>query len=316
MPTAYGFVDYGGPEMQRHLEVPLAVPSAGQLVVEVRAAGVNPVDWKVRNGAQRAFHSLRLPSVFGREVSGEVVALGAGVTGFAVGDAVFGCTTGSCGGFSQYALVDANQLARKPEALSFIDAAVLPVAAATAQTSVREIGLGSGQTLLVLGISGGVGIAVAQLARAAGITVIGTARTAKRDGVESLGATVVPYDRPDLMARLKAATPNGVDAVLDLAGGDALDMIGPLLAGELVDEGRRVLSVARPDVMAKYGARRVFRDPSAGILTALGRLTAAGKFDPHVRHVFSLDDAARALDAVERCHVFGKVVVTVSAAAG
>ncbi|MFD3588249.1 alcohol dehydrogenase catalytic domain-containing protein [Streptomyces sp. NPDC058683] len=114
MPAAYGFTAYGGPEVQRFLDLPMHVPGPGELLVEVRAAGVNPVDWKVRSGMHRAFLHLDLPAVLGREVAGVVVQLGPGVDSFTVGDPVFGTTDRGCGGYAHFALLTASRTALKP----------------------------------------------------------------------------------------------------------------------------------------------------------------------------------------------------------
>src|SRR5438105_2959546 len=191
MAKAYGFSAYGGPEVQGFVELAKPVPGPGQLLVAVRAAGVNPVDWKFRAGFLRDFAPLELPAVFGQEVAGVVEAVGPDVEGFAVGDEVFGSVTG--GGYAEYALVPAASAARKPEKVSFTDAAALPVAAATAFDGLAQLDLAEGQTLLITGVGGGVGVAAAQIACSRGIRVIGTASPAKHEFVVALGATPVAY---------------------------------------------------------------------------------------------------------------------------
>lgn len=291
---AYGFTDYGGPETEAWLDLPAPEPGPGEILVAVGAAGVNPVDWKIRAGMHRAFHPLALPAVLGREVAGVVARIGDGVTGFAVGDAVFG--SGDGGGYAELCVLPAGRAAHKPAAVSFTDAAALPVAAGTAYDAVAQLGLGAGDTLLILGIGGGVGVAAAQLARAAGVTVLGTASAAKRTFVESLGATAIPYDTADL------ALPDRVDAILDLAGAlrDVASLITP---------GCRALTVADAKTAAELGARPLSRRSSTTTLTELGRRVARGALDPLVRSVFSFDEAGVALRAVESGHAWGKVVI-------
>jgi NADPH:quinone reductase-like Zn-dependent oxidoreductase len=293
---AYGFTAYGGPETEAWLELPAPEPGPGEILVAVRAAGVNPVDWKIRAGMHRAFLPLTLPAVLGREVAGVVERVGTGVTGFAAEDAVFG--SGDGGGYAELCVLPAGRAAHKPAAVSFTEAAALPVAAGTAYDAVAQLGLGRGDTLLILGIGGGVGVAATQLARAAGATVVGTAAAAKRAFVESLGATAIPYDTGDLVL------PDRVDAILDLAGAirDVSSLIAP---------GCRALTVADPATAAELGVKPLSRRSSRTTLTELARRVATGGLDPHVRSVFHFDQTGDALRTVESGHAWGKVVLAI-----
>ncbi|MEU8874284.1 NADP-dependent oxidoreductase [Streptomyces javensis] len=304
MDNAYGFTAYGGPEGERFLDLPLPSPEPGELLIEVHAAGVNPVDWKVREGMHRSFLPLELPAVFGREAAGVVVGLGSGVEGFAVGDAVFGSSARGCGGYAHHAVLTADFTIPKPEGLSYTDASALPVAAGTAYDSVRGLQVTAGETLLILGAGGGVGAAAAQLAVSDGVSVVGTASRAKREFVSSLGATAVPYDGDDAADRLAAALPNGADAVLDLVGGDALDTVSGLIS-----PGCRVLTVAGPDTAARFGALPLSRGNRAETLGELARRVQDGRLNPHVREIFPFAEAPTALRAVESGHPWGKVVL-------
>ena len=286
MPLAYGFTSYGGPDCQHFFDIPMPEPSPGEVLVEVHAAGVNPVDWKVRAGMHRAFLPLELPAVLGREVAGIVVRSGAG---FEVGDRICGPTVGGCGGYAEFALLPADRAARMPAGLSFTDAAVLPIAAGTAYDALEALSLNPGESLLILGAGGGVGTVAAQLAVMRGIDVAGTASAAKHVYLESLG--VVAYDHDQ--------RPPRADAVLDLVGGDALHKVA----------GDRILSVADPDVLAQYGARPLKRSGDPGVLAVLTELVANGKLDPGVRQVFPFAEAGDALALVEAGHVAGKVVI-------
>ena len=197
MPKAYVFTAHGGPEMEAFLDLPRPVPGPGQLLAAVRAAGVNPADWKRRAGFRPpGVRPPKLPAVLGGEVAGVVEAVGDGVAGFAVGDAVFGNPV--TGGYAEFTLLPAEQAARKPAALTFTDAATLPIAAATAYDGIRQLGLARGATLLITGAGGGVGVAAAQLAVQAGLRVIGTASAGKKDFVEALG---VIHIEPGLASR-------------------------------------------------------------------------------------------------------------------
>jgi NADPH:quinone reductase-like Zn-dependent oxidoreductase len=174
MVKAFGYQSNGGPDVQEFLDLEMPAPMPGELLVEVRSAGVNPVDWKIRSGMLGAAAASDLPAVLGSEVSGVVREVGKDVEGFAENDEVFGSVATGSGGYTEYTLVPANAAARKPPQVSFNDAATLPVAAATAYDGVTQLDLKQGQTLLINGVGGGVGVAAAQIARDLGINVIGT----------------------------------------------------------------------------------------------------------------------------------------------
>lgn len=298
---AYGFVEVGGPEKQAFLDVPVPVPGPGELLVQVRSAGVNPGDWRLREGA----YGTAGPAVLGREVAGVVERVGPGVQGFTAGDEVFGGCPGMVGGWAEYALVQAPFAAHRPSSVSPHDAAVLPVAAGTAFDALTNLGLPRGATLLVNGAGGGVGLATVQLARAAGLRVIGTASPAKHALISSFGATPVAYG-DGVLDRIREAARGDIDAVFDLVGGDALRVVSTLPADPV-----QVLSVADKDLVKRLGGREVVRDRSSGVLRGLVGLVAEGALTPHVTHVFPLDKAGDALALVEDGHVIGKVVIEV-----
>jgi NADPH:quinone reductase-like Zn-dependent oxidoreductase len=302
---AFGYTTTGGPEVQQFLELAEPTPLAGELLVEVRAAGVNPVDFKIRSGSFGTTASEEQPSVLGSEVSGVVRAVGQDATGFAVGDEVFGAVAPGSGGYAEFTLTSARSTAAKPPHVSFTDAATLTVAAATAYDGVTQLQLHTGQTLLINGISGGVGVAAAQIARDLDINVIGTASEDKRPLVESLGATLIPYG-DGVADRIRQILPDGVDAILDLAGGDGLRAV----AG-LVSDRSKLISAGDPAV-ADLGGQMVERDRSSRVLDIVAALVAEGKLDPHVEDVLPLDKAADALAAVEVGHAKGKVVIEIS----
>jgi NADPH2:quinone reductase len=302
---AFGYISNGGPEVQDFLELEPPAPLAGELLVEVRAAGVNPVDWKLRTGRYGKAKPDELPAVFGSEAAGVVRGVGQDVDGFAVGDEVFGAVAPGSGGYAEFTLLTAQSSAAKPPQVSFTDAATLTVAAATAFDGVTQLKLEPGQTLLINGISGGVGVAAAQIARDADINVIGTAREDKRALVESLDATLIAYG-DGVADRIRAVMPEGVDAIFDLAGGDGLQAIAGLL-----DDRSRLISAGDPAV-AELGGHMIERDRSARVLELVAQLVADGKLDPHVEDIVPLDKAGEALAAVEVGHAKGKVVISVS----
>jgi NADPH2:quinone reductase len=305
MVKAFGYSSNGGPDVQEFLDLEMPAPLPGELLVEVRSAGVNPVDWKIRSGMLGEASAAYLPAVLGSEVSGVVRGVGKDVEGFAENDEVFGSVAPGSGAYAEFTLVTATAAAHKPAQVSFNDAATLPVAAATAYDGVTQLGLKEGQTLLINGIGGGVGVAAAQIARDLGINVIGTASEDKRALVETLGATLVPYG-DGVEERIKQILPDGVDAILDLAGRDGLQAV----AG-LVTDRSKLISAGDPSV-AELGGHMIERDRTSRVLEIVAALVAEGKLDPHVEDVRPLDEAADALAAVEIGHARGKVVIEVS----
>ncbi|WP_329343899.1 NADP-dependent oxidoreductase [Streptomyces sp. NBC_01352] len=307
MPKAYVFTRYGGPETEALVEVDRPVPGPGQVLVAVRAAGVNPVDWKLRTGFRRPGESgdRVFPAVLGSEASGVVEELGDGVEGFAIGDEVFGNT--AAGGYAEYALLPAAVTAHKPAELSFTVAATLPVAAATAYDGIRQLDLPSGATVLVTGAGGGVGVAVVQIARAFGLRVVGVAGESKKDFVESLGAVHVPSG-PGWAERARAAAPDGVDGVYDLVGGEVLSEAAQLLT----DRPKLVTAGAPPEEAERLGGTRVARARNAAVLDAVAHLVLNGDLTPHITGTFPLDRAGEALRTVEDGHARGKVVIEVA----
>ena len=225
------------------------------------------------------------------------------MTGFAVGDEVFGGCPDMVGGWAEQALVTASFAAHRPASVAPEVAAALPVAAGTAYDALENLKLPSGSTLLVNGAGGGVGIAVVQLAVARGLRVVGTASPAKHALVAGLGAVPVAYG-DGVLDRIRAQAPSGVDAVFDLVGGRSLRTVA-----ELVD-GSRLLSVADKGLVKELGGRDVIRDRSTAVLSELARLVAEGVLDPYVSDVRPLKDAAAALALVEQGHALGKIVLT------
>ncbi|NLG56081.1 MAG: NADP-dependent oxidoreductase [Rhodococcus sp.] len=295
---AYVFTEYGGPRTQRFIDLPDPEPGPGQIQVQVRAAGVNPADWKVREGLRQATVETTFPAVLGREVAGVVTAVGSADAGFAVGDRVFGATAAGCGGYRRCTVLDAASTALIPDAVSFADAAVLPVAAGTAFDALHELDLASGQSLLVIGAGGGVGVAALQLAAARGLNVVGVASAAKRQDVVALGGYWVESG-PDLASRL----PRQVDAVLDLVGGHYLDDVADLVPGD------RIVTTADVTRAKQLGGRGVTRRRTRAAFTELVGLVAGGVLDPQVRSRYRFADAGKALAAVETGHTQGKVVI-------
>ncbi|MFD8609118.1 NADP-dependent oxidoreductase [Streptomyces sp. NPDC059631] len=308
MAKAYVFTRYGGPETEALVDIDRPRPGPGQILVAVRAAGVNPVDWKLRDGFRRPGDTGEpvFPIVFGSEASGVVEEVGEGVTGFVPGDEVFG--NAAAGGYAQYTLLSAAVTAHKPAGLSFTDAATLPVAAATAYDGLRQLALPAGATVLVTGAGGGVGSAALQIARAFGLRAVGVASEGKKDFVESLGAVHVASG-PGWAGRARTAVPDGADAVYDLVGGEVLKDA----AGLLADRRRLITAGAPPQEVEALGGEWVRRARTAAVLDELAGLVVRGTLAPHVTLTFPLERAEEALRAVEDGHARGKVVIEVAA---
>ena len=205
------------------------------------------------------------------------------------------------GGLAEHTVLRASTTVAKPEEISFTDAATIPVAAATAYDATHQIELEAGQTLLLLGAGGGVGLMAAQIGRVHEFRVIGVASAAKRGLVESTGAIFVESG-PNLPERVREIAPDGADLIVDLVGGDALRAVA-----DLVPDRTRIISAADPDTAAELGGLALARTNEA-----MGKITEViryGLVDPHVDAQFGLDEAGQAIAAVETGHAAGKIVV-------
>ncbi|KDN86250.1 NADP-dependent oxidoreductase [Kitasatospora cheerisanensis] len=308
MTKAIAFNQYGGPDVLGPIDLDLPEPGPRQVRVAVRAVGVNPLDHKVRSGVMQDFFPLVFPAVPGYEVAGTVEAVGAEVSGFAPGDAVFGAVMG--GGYAEHALVDVELLAHKPAGLSWEEAAAIPTAAETAERALGLLGVRPGETLLVHGAAGGVGTLLLQFARARGITVVGTASEGNHAYLRELGAIPVTYGE-GLAERVRAAAPGGVDRALDAAGkGEEL-----AVSVELTGSADRVLTITSPVAGAEHGVRftggsEVEHYHQRAFAAALA-LHADGSLVLPLHRVLPLAEAAEAHRISEHGHLRGKVVLTV-----
>lgn len=304
MSRAYGYTAFGGADTETWFDRPVPAPGPSELVIQVKAVGVNPVDYKLRSGAMANPEATpSFPLVLGVEASGVVVAVGSDVSGFSPGDAVLGKTAPDHGSYAEHAVLLAHDCMPKPARMSFVQAAALSVAGGTAWDALAALDLSDGETLLINGVGGGVGVVAAQLARDRDIAVFGVASNSKRALVESIGAVLVPYDDGDVAGQLRAMLPGGVDAVLDLVGGDPLREV----AG-LVTNRARLVSIADPGVAALGGS---FGGSTTVGLPMVAELVAEGKIDLKVLQTYPFDEAAQALRSIESGHVLGKIVIDV-----
>jgi NADPH:quinone reductase-like Zn-dependent oxidoreductase len=297
---ALRYSEYGGPEVLAVGEAPDPHAGPGQVRIVVRASSVNPVDYKVRSGAMGG-DPAALPRIPGVDAAGVVDEVGSGVDGVAVGDAVLGL-----GSATAAELAVLTDFTAKPEGLSWVEAAALPLGAETAARALDLLGVAEGMTLLVEGAAGGVGSAAVQLAVARGATVIGTASERNHDYLRELGAEPTTYGE-GLVERVRELAPGGVDAVLDTAGKGSL----PELV-QLVDVPAQVVSIAdfsAPELGARVtsGGKR-----AAYALAEAVRLHGEGRYTVQVERTFPLAEGAEAHRLSETGHVRGKLVLVVS----
>ena len=296
--------DFGGPEVLVLDQVPVPQPGAGQVLLRVAAAGVNPVDWKIRAGYLKAFMPIPLPHIPGLEAAGTVESVGPDVTRFKPGQAVFGPLAGA---YAQYALAAAADLQVKPDNLTFEEAASVPVGALTAWGSlIEEVNLQPGQRVLVQGAAGGVGIFGVQLAHWKGAYVIGTASAANAEFVRSLGADqVVDYHATPFESVL-----HDLDVVFDAVGGDVFERSLKVLrpGGVLVTVAAQV----SPEMGKAEGVRvvRGMRAPG-GNMAQIVELLASGTIKTCVSAVLPLADARKSHEMSQTGHTRGKIVLKI-----
>ena len=292
------FAEFGGPDVLQLIDADEPHAGRGQIRIAVRAAGVNPVDWRIREGQVLGAHPIELPSGVGLDASGVVDEVGEGVEGVEVGDRVFGEGSST---YAEFAVLSA--WAHVPEGLTYEEAAGYPSVVETALRVIREVGVQSGQTLLVSGASGGVGSAVLQIARDRGITVIGTAGAANQEYLRSLGAIGTTYGE-GWVERVREL--GHVDAALDLAGSGVIRELV-----ELTGDAQKVISIA--DLGApEFGVR--FSGVAGSVPEALAEavgLISRGKLHIPVEKSYTLAEAAQAHIDSQAGHTRGRRVMVV-----
>jgi alcohol dehydrogenase len=330
---AYVLKHYGGPEGSQLMDVPAPTPRPRDILVEVHAAGLNPVDYKFRQGKLRAILRPKLPFVLGNELAGEVIAVGSDVKRWRVGDRVFArVAKDRAGAFAEQACVDENDAAHMPRNLDFAAAAAVPLAGLTALQALRdELNVKPGQKLFISGGAGGVGTFAIQIAKWLGADVTTTASKRGEALVRSLGCDeVIDYTIQDI-----SSEKDRFDAGFDLIGGKTLeqmfDIMKPgasIVSVAAVPEpqtairdlgGRRALAaifwlisygIRSRARRAGVGYRYLFMHPSGSDLALLAELIEQGKLKAIVDRTYPFAKIAEALDYVESGRAKGKVVIT------
>ncbi len=302
---AVRFDEYGGVEVLKVVDVPRPIPGPGQVLVQVKAAGINPGEAKIRDGLLHARWPATFPSGQGSDLAGIVAETGPRVTGFSAGDEVIGFTDNRASQ-AEYAIVEAENLTAKPPAVPWEVAGALFVAGATAYAAVRAVELTQGDTVVVSGAAGGVGSIAVELAKRAGATVIGLASEANHAWLTAHG--VVPVSYGDGVAdRIRQAT-NKVDAFIDTFGAGYVQ-----LALELGVEPSRIDTIANFQAVEKYGVKAAGNaaGASADVLAELAALIAAGELEVPVTATFPLSQVQDAYRRLARGHLLGKIVLLI-----
>ena len=303
MPKAVRFEEYGGVEVLNVVEVPMPEPGPGQVLVEVKAAGINPGEAKIREGLLHSRWPATFPSGQGSDLAGIVAQTGPGVTGFAEGDEVIGFTDIRAS-HAEYVLAEAGNLTARPAGVPWEAAGSLFVVGATAYAAVRAVALTTGDTVVVSGAAGGVGSVTVQLARRAGATVIGLASPANHDWLRGHGVIPVSYGA-GVADRIRQAAPK-VDAFIDTFGGDYVQ-----LALDLGVQPEPIDTIANFDAVARYGVKAEGNavGASAEVLAELAGLIDAGELEIPIAATFPLAQVRDAFRLLAGGHTRGKIVL-------
>ena len=301
---------FGGVEVLQFEDAPRPQPAADEVLIRVIAAGVNPVEAKIRSGMFARMMSGKLPFIPGLDVAGVIDAMGENATKFKTGDPVYGClNVQRQGGYAEFAIAKEDEISLKPKNLSFEAAAAVPVAGATAWQALVEIAkLNNGQTVLIHGGSGGVGSFAVQVAKARGAKVIATASARNQEFLRELGADqTIDYTATRFEDAVK-----DVDVVLDPIGGETLQR-----SYGVVKKGGFIVSVVQPPDKAELDARGIrgsgfMVTPTTGLLSELTKMIEAKKVRPIVTKTFPLAEAAKAQQEIETGHTRGKIVLRVA----
>ncbi len=306
--------EFGGRDKLQLMDLPVPEIKPGELLVKVKAAGVNPVDWKIREGYIKDLFPYEFPIILGWDAAGIVEQAGAEVTRFKEGDEIFAyCRKPMVqgGAYAEYIVLEEEHAAIMPKNISFEEAASIPLAALTAYQSLFDAAkINPGETVLIHAAAGGVGGFGVQFARDHGAVVWATASNHNQEYVQDLGAVrVVEYNQVDFRDSIRSEYPDGVDVVFDCVGGDVLAK-----SSEIVKQGGRLISIvddptdlAGSDIHKEF----VFVAPNSAQLTELARMVEEGRLKTHLSQVFpfGLEEARKAHERSESLHTRGKMVL-------
>jgi NADPH:quinone reductase-like Zn-dependent oxidoreductase len=303
--------EWGGRDKLELVEMDPPPVAPDGVLLRIRAAGLNPADWKTREGRQSGRFPFHFPLIPGWDAAGVVEEVGPAVTWFRPGDEVYGYVRRhdlQYGTYAEFTTAPEGFFAPKPPELSFAEAAAVPLAALTAHQGLEALGLRAGETLFLAGGAGGVGHFVVQLARARGARVIATASERNQEFLRELGAEPVDYGTGDVVERVRElAADRGVDAAFDVFGGDAQER-----AMDVLRPGGRIVSLIAPPTPREHvEPHYIFVRPSGYDLAEMSDLIAAGRLKPHVEETFPLERAADAMERLEDGHVRGKLVLEI-----
>lgn len=295
---------YGGPEVLAQVEMQRPAPGPNEVLIKVRAAAVNPMDWKQRAGYVKDIFPLTFPATLGWDVSGTVEEVGGNVTRFKRGDEVYALLEG--GGYAEYAVAKESVVTRKPQTLDYVQAAAVPVAGVTAWQALFQVAqLRAGQKVLIHAAAGGVGSLAVQFAKARGAYVIGTASSTNQAFLSELGVDkAVDYQKTRFEDVVR-----DVDVVLDAIGGDTQER-----SFKVLNKGGILVSIVQPpsqELATKYGVRALFygAHASSSDLAEIAKLIDSGKVKTVVETVLPLAEARRAHELIQSGHTRGKIVL-------
>jgi NADPH:quinone reductase-like Zn-dependent oxidoreductase len=308
--------EFGGRDTLQLMNLPVPEIKPGEILVKVKAAGINPVDWKIREGYIKDLFPYEFPIILGWDAAGIVEQAGPAVTRFRQGDEIFAyCRKPMVqgGAYAEYIVLEEEHAAIKPKNISFEEAASIPLAALTAYQSLFDAAkINPGETVLIHAAAGGVGGFGVQLAKDHGAVVWGTASGRNEEYVQDLGATqVVDYNHVDFRNSVRSEYPDGVDVVFDCVGGEVLEK-----SADIVNKGGRLISIVddptglvRRDIDKEF----VFVAPNSTQLTELARMVEQGRLKTHISVVFpfGLEEARRAHELSESSRTRGKMVLVI-----
>jgi NADPH:quinone reductase-like Zn-dependent oxidoreductase len=308
--------EFGGRDTLQLMNLPVPEIKPGEILVRVKAAGINPVDWKIREGYIKDLFPYEFPIILGWDAAGIVEQAGPAVTRFRQGDEIFAyCRKPMVqgGAYAEYIVLEEEHAAIKPKNISFEEAASIPLAALTAYQSLFDAAkINPGETVLIHAAAGGVGGFGVQLAKDHGAVVWGTASGRNEEYVQDLGATqVVDYNHVDFRNSVRSEYPDGVDVVFDCVGGEVLEK-----SADIVNKGGRLISIVddptglvRKDIDKEF----VFVAPNNTQLTELARMVEQGRLKTQLSQIFpfGLEEARRAHELSESSRTRGKMVFVI-----